>query len=49
MIYLTNFVVFVHFLYEEEGNLSEDPNFFSTLEPLGTLKSVKLPEILNGN
>jgi len=28
IIYLTNFVAFAHFLYEEEGNLSVDPQCF---------------------
>jgi len=49
MIYLTNLVAFAHFLYEEEGNFLVDPQFFSALEPTGTLKSVKSPEILSGN
>jgi len=49
MIYATNLVAFANFLYEGEGNFSVDPQFFSALEPLGTLKSVKSPEILIGN
>jgi hypothetical protein len=49
MIYLTNLVALARFLCAEEGNFSVDPQFFSALEPFGTLKSLKSPEILSGN